>query len=203
MEKQQSRTMAKRKPSGAAVMRVELTNALYRALFEDWARAGYAAISLERVAGRAGAGKAAIYRRWPSKLEFASDAIEAVGVSLAELPDCGSLEADLLSYLTATRRILRHRLIRRILPDLFAERMRSGELSSMLDRLSAARRGIGEQLLDRAIERGELPAGLDRELAFDLIPSPLYWRLIVLGKPVGTEGLNRQAQAIAAALRAC
>lgn len=65
----------KRKPSGAAVIRAGLTIALQRALFEEWAQYGYLAVSLERVAARAGAGKAAIYRRWPSKLELVLEAI--------------------------------------------------------------------------------------------------------------------------------
>jgi len=44
----------KRKPSGAAVVRRELTVGLYRALFEEWAGTGYTGISLERVVVRAG-----------------------------------------------------------------------------------------------------------------------------------------------------
>jgi AcrR family transcriptional regulator len=196
-------TPGKRKPSGAAVKRVDLTEALYRALFEEWAAVGYAALSLERVARRAGAGKAAIYRRWPSKLEFASEAIETLGVSLAELPDCGSLEEDILFYLKTTRRILRHHLARRIVPDLLAERMRSGELAPMLGRLSAARRSKGEPMVDRAIARGELRPDVDRELAFDLIPSPLFWRLIVIGGDVDSRALRRQAAMLTKALSAC
>lgn len=52
-------------------MRPDLTAALRRALVEEWSRVGYTGISLERVALRAGAGKAAIDRRWPSKRAFA------------------------------------------------------------------------------------------------------------------------------------
>ncbi|HUD94476.1 TetR-like C-terminal domain-containing protein [Sphingobium sp.] len=192
-----------RLPSGAAVLRSDLTEALFRALFEEWANTGYAAISLERVAARAGAGKAAIYRRWPAKRDFASEAIETVGLGLSAFPDHGSLMADVTAYLMATRRILRHRLARRILPDLFAERMRSGDLAPVLERLTAARRGQGVDLLDRAITRGEIRAGLDRELALDLIPGALYWRLINRGKPVTVADLQRQAAAIFAALQAC
>jgi AcrR family transcriptional regulator len=192
-----------RLPSGAAVLRSDLTVALFRALFEEWANTGYAAISLERVAARAGAGKAAIYRRWPSKRDFASEAIETVGLSLSEFPDHGSLLADITAFLVATRRILRHRLARRILPDLFAERIRSGDLASVLERLAAARRHRGENLLDRAIARGEIRADLDRELALDIIPATLYWRLINRGKPVTKVELQLQALAIFAALRAC
>lgn len=203
MERKRIDGKGRRKPSGAAVMRSGLTDVLFRALFEEWARTGYAAISLERVAVRAGAGKAAIYRRWPSKRDFASEAIETVGLMLSDFPDHGSLEADIIAFLLATRRTLRHRLARRILPDLFAERMRSGDLAPVLERLSASRRRRGAELLDRAVARGELRAGLDRELALDLIPSALYWRLIILGKPVAEADLHRQAVAILAALRAC
>jgi AcrR family transcriptional regulator len=192
-----------RKPSGAAVIRSELTQALFRALFEEWAETGYAAISLERVAERAGAGKAAIYRRWPSKFAFATDAIQTVGLALSDFSDHGSLKADIAAYLRATRRALRHPLVRRILPDLAAERMRSGDLCEMLERLSVARRSEGQKLLDRAIRRGELRGGLDRELALDLIPAPLYWRMIILGGRVGRDGLDRQATALVAALKAC
>ncbi|WP_439570025.1 TetR family transcriptional regulator [Roseovarius mucosus] len=64
MERNRSVVKSRRKPSGAAVQRADLTDALYRAFFEEWAERGFAAISLERVAARAGAGKAAIYRRF-------------------------------------------------------------------------------------------------------------------------------------------
>ena len=43
---------------GAAVKRTEITDALNRAFFDEWARVGYGAISLERVAKLAGVGKA-------------------------------------------------------------------------------------------------------------------------------------------------
>lgn len=203
MERKSIDASRQRKPSGAAVIRSDLTKALYRELFEEWAEHGYAAISLERVAKRAGAGKAAIYRRWPSKREFASEAIESVGVHLTDFTDQGSLAADLSAFLAAFRRLLRHRLVRRILPDLHAERMRSGDLAPMLDRLASARRNLGSQILQRAIDRGELPATIDRELALDCIPAPLYWRMIILGMRVDRAQLARQVPVLVAALKAC
>lgn len=203
MERKSIDVRKSRMPSGAAVLRSDLTDALFRALFEEWAATGYAAISLERVAVRAGAGKAAIYRRWPSKRDFASEALETVGLGLSAFPDHGSLLGDISAFLVATRRTLRHRLARRILPDLFAERMRSGDLAPVLERLTAARRQRGMELLDRAIARGDLREELDRELALDLIPSALYWRLVNLGKPITMAALQRQSVAILAALQAC
>ena len=61
-----------RTPGGAAIMRVGVTEALTRSFFQEWARVGYSGVSLERVAGSAGVGKAALYRRWPEKAAMAS-----------------------------------------------------------------------------------------------------------------------------------
>ncbi|MEO1399404.1 MAG: TetR/AcrR family transcriptional regulator, partial [Pseudomonadota bacterium] len=107
-----------RVPSGAAVMRTSVTDALTRAFFEEWAHTGIGALSLERVAKRAGVGKAALYRRWSSKHEMAIELISAVGLNLTPIPDTGSLLEDLRQTLLSLRRVLRHPLIRRILPDL-------------------------------------------------------------------------------------
>jgi len=193
----------RRKPSGAAVIRPELTSALYRALFEEWAQTGYTGMSLERVADRAGAGKAAIYRRWPSKLEFACEAIRSVEVMRLGSTDRGSLQADIREYLRATRAVLRHPLVRRIIPDLVAERLRSNELSAMLDGIAAARRQFGHRLLDRAIARNELREDLDRELAIDLLFAPLYSRMIVRGKAFKQVDLDRLVIALDAAIKTC
>lgn len=203
MERKSIDQRVTRPPSGAAIIRPGLTVALFRALFEEWAATGYAAISLERVAARAGAGKAAIYRRWPSKLEFACEAIQTVEVMRLGAADRGSLRADITDYLRATRAVLRHPLVRRIIPDLVAERSRSPELSRMLDGIASARRQFGNQLLTRAMARGELRMDLDRELAIDLLFAPLYARMIVRGAGFTRPDLDRLAKALEAAVRAC
>ncbi|MGQ2909893.1 MAG: TetR-like C-terminal domain-containing protein [Aliihoeflea sp.] len=203
MERKSIDRKMRRVPSGAAVFRPELTTALFRALFEDWAETGYAAVSLERVAARAGAGKAAIYRRWPSKLEFACEAIQSVGVNLSDFSDHGSLSADIKAYLSTTRRAFRHPLIRKIVPDVVAERIRTPQLSAALESLSQVRRQLGDRLLDRAIARGELQPGLDRELALDFLIAGLYMRMIVRTKRTTTAEIDRQAIAIEAAIKAC
>lgn len=203
MERKSIDQKGHRKPSGAAVIRPELTKALFRALFEEWAEMGYAAISLERVADRAGAGKAAIYRRWPSKLEFACEAIRSVEVMRLGATDQGSLQKDIRTYLRSTRTVLQHRLVRRIIPDLVAERLRSTELSEILDGIATSRRQFVHRLLERAIARGELKPGLDRELAIDLLFSPLYSRMIVRGRGFANSDLDRLAVALNVSLGAC
>jgi AcrR family transcriptional regulator len=202
LERNRSVAKSRRKPSGAAVQSAELTDALYRAFFEEWAERGFAAISLERVAARAGAGKAAIYRRFSSQHEFAVAAVSTLGLTIAMPEDRGSLEADVLAFLTRLRAILRHPMIRRILPDLHAEAARSAPMRDLNTQVAKARRLQAQVILDRAIERGELDRSVDRDLALDLLPAPLYWRMVVLGVTPTRGQLAAEAIAIMAALKA-
>lgn len=202
MERNRSVEKPKRNPSGAAVQSAELTEALYRAFFEDWAQHGFAAISLERVAARAGAGKAAIYRRFSSREAFASAAVSAIGLTIAMPDDRGSLHGDVLAFLIRLRAVLRHPLVRRILPDLHAEAARSAPMRDLNCKVAEARRAQAQVVFDRAIARGELSQAVDRDLALDLLPAPLYWRMVVLGITPSRVQLADQSVAIVAALQA-
>lgn len=203
MKRNRSDEKSRRVPSGAAVPRPELTEALYRAFFEEWADRGFAALSLERVAARAGAGKAAIYRRFSSRLAFAEAAISTLGLRVA-LPEAEgtTLQEDILALLIRTRAVLRHPLVRRILPDLHAEAVRSTEMRAINDRVAQARRERAEALLNRWVRRGGLPEDLDRDLALDLLVAPLYWRMVVRGVTPTYAELETQSRAITAGLTA-
>lgn len=202
MERKRIDEKSRRRPSGAAVMRDEVTDSLLRAFLEEWAVHGYAALSLERVAARAGAGKAAIYRRWPSKVAIAAEAVQKFGMVLTDVADYGTLRNDLLAYLLMLRRALRHRLVRKILPDLYAEASRGSELLPLLKDLSVSRRRGGMSLIERAIGRGELPVGIDRDLAMDMIPASLYWGMIVTRRQITRVQIQRQVDALVAGLQA-
>ena len=188
--------------SGAAVMRFEVTEALTRAFFQEWARTGYSSLSLERVARLAGVGKAALYRRWPEKSAMAGDLLSRVGLTITDIGDQGSLEGDLQALLFALRRVVRHPMIRRIITDLHAEIERTPTLEAAIRPFQRARRERISQLLDRAIARDELSPSVDRETAADLIAAPLYWRMAVLGGRADRHHIERLARMLAHALRA-
>lgn len=188
--------------SGAAIMRADVTDALTRAFFREWARAGYSSLSLERVARSAGVGKAALYRRWPEKAVMASDLLSRVGLTITDVGEQGSLEGDLEAVLLALRRVLRHPLVRRIITDLHAEVERNPALERAIRPFQHARRQRVDALIERAIERGEVLPSLDRETAADLIAAPLYWRLAILGGRSDRDHIARLARMLASALRA-
>ena len=193
---------SKRTPTGAALLQERVTNAITRACFREWARTGYAALSMEAVARRAGVGKAALYRRWSSKLEMITDLLTRAGTPLANVSDQGSLEADIHRFLQKTAHLLERPLVKRILPDLHAEIGRTPALAEAVKNgIQKERRNIGEQLLERAIARGELSPELDRALALDLFAAPLYWRVIITDEPTSPDYIKALTQVTLGGLR--
>lgn len=191
--------------SGAALKRPQITDALMRTFFEEWARVGYSALSLDAVARKAAVGKAALYRRWRSKADMASELVSKISAGVpAQLAgaDRGDLEADLYAMLLVGARMMRDPLVRRIMPDLYAALDREPALAAALRPSEAARGAKMRAVIDRAVGRGELPADLDRGLAADLLIGPLYWRLVVLGHRADRTQVRTLARMTAAALKA-
>lgn len=189
---------------GGAALRQGVTDAITTATFAELAEHGYARMSMEAVARRAGVGKAALYRRWNSKETMLVDLIgQAVRTNLPTVPDTGALRTDLRAMLGAIRAQLSHPLIGRIGASLLAEAAQGGTLGEALQReIAVPRRTAGRTILQAAIDRGELPADLDVELAMDLTMAPLAFRLLIMRGPSDEDYLDRLSRAVEAALRA-
>ncbi len=193
----------RRAPAGAAVLRDDVTAAIRAAVFAELAAVGYARMSIEGIARRAGVGKAAVYRRWRSKLPLVLDVVSAVAAAGLPTPDTGSLHGDVRMLLEITARALRHPMASQIVPDLLAEAARSPEIADALrEALRASQDGIARAVVACAVGRGELPDGTDAAIAADLLAGPLYWRLAVYRSPVSRAELDRLAAATVAALGA-
>ncbi|GAA1361991.1 TetR/AcrR family transcriptional regulator [Catellatospora chokoriensis] len=194
---------SRRVPAGAAVLRGDITEAIQAAVVEELAAVGYGRLSIEAVARRAGVAKTAVYRRWGSKLEMVLEIVAGVAGRKLPLPDTGTLTGDLTVFMQILVIALRHPLASQIIPDLLAEASRNAEIAQTLQQaLRANQHEIGTLLVGRAVERGELPAGTDPDLAVDLIVGPIYWRLTVNRDPLPTDYVRRLVDAVIAALSA-
>jgi len=170
---------------------------------QELAEVGYGRLSIEAVARRAGVGKTAVYRRWGSKLEMVLEVVSAEAGDPLPLPDTGTLRGDLEMLLRIVTRALQHPLASQIIPDLLAEAARNPQIAETLQGvLRTNQRDIGALLIDRAVQRGELPAGADPDAVVDLIVGPVYWRLAIARTPLPRDYLPGMAAAIAAALGA-
>jgi AcrR family transcriptional regulator len=120
------------RPGGAAVLQPDKTEAIVAAVFEELAERGYQGLSMDRVAARAGVGKAALYRRWRSKQTMLVDVVARVGSEAALPPDTGSLRGDVLAFIEEVLVVLQHPVAGRVITDLAAEAQRSEELADAL-----------------------------------------------------------------------
>ncbi|ONI83377.1 TetR family transcriptional regulator [Saccharothrix sp. ALI-22-I] len=172
--------MSPRTPTGAAVLQPGVTQAITEAVLDELAEHGYARLSMEAVAKRAGVGKSALYRRWPSKQEMAISVISEFSVARTPAADTGSLRGDLRETVDALMAWLTHPRFSRILPDLVAEMGRNPELGDIVKTMiGEPRRERAAAVFQRAVERGELRADTDLEIALDLFAAAIYWRLTV------------------------
>jgi AcrR family transcriptional regulator len=192
-----------RAATGGAALRQRVTDAITEATFTELAESGYARMSMEAIARRAGVGKAALYRRWSSKEEMLTELIrDAVKDALPPIPATGALHSDLREILGAVRGQLADPLVSRIGPGLLAEGGRSGALADLLrTAVAAPRRAAARMVLQAAIDRGELPVALDLELGLDLLIAPLGFRMLIMHGPSDDEYLQTLTSAVEAALK--
>lgn len=181
-------------------------SARIRALVLDAAReelleGGYAALSHRTVAERAGVDPATVYRRWPMRSHLATDALLEIARGAVPVPDTGSVESDLVGHLQAIVAALDDPGMRRLFHALSAARAEAdGDLIETLHAFWGARFAGSEEIIARAIERGELPPSADAHAVIEQLVSPAYFRALVTGEPFDAEFTRRcVAHALAAA----
>jgi AcrR family transcriptional regulator len=141
--------MAQTRRRGAA-----LEEAILRAAAEELTESGFAGLTMDRVAKRAGTNKNTIYRRWPDRLALGIAAYRQLTTTIAP-PDTGDLREDVLEML---RRANRHwsSPLGAVLRDLVAAAGGASALLSQLAEQSAdALAATWLIILGRAVARGE------------------------------------------------
>jgi len=149
------RTVAGTRRRGAT-----LEQAILRAAAEELADSGYAGMTMDKVARRAGTNKNTIYRRWPQRVALAIDAY----ASLADAPMLASKAGNLRdAALELLQRTNAHWSSPRgaILRDLL---IASSDNPALLKRLrehagAEPMSTVWLDLLEGAAARGEAPAG--------------------------------------------
>lgn len=155
--------------------------AILATAFDVVAELGYAGLTIEKVAARAGVGKQTIYRWWPGKGALVLDAVlertTGAGDEAAELPDTGDLEADLAAVLVATVQELTDPAFDRALRGLTAAIVEDAELARLYqERLDGPMRELKKRRLRRAQEAGQLDPEMDLDVAVDLVFAPVAQR---------------------------
>jgi AcrR family transcriptional regulator len=181
-----------------------LEEAIRQAVLAELFESGYAALSMEAVAARAGTGKAPLYRRWSNKRDLVIDAIDqALPAENAPLVNTGSLRADLILLLGSMASVMRTGP-GRAMNTLIEERHRHPELAeSVIARIVEPRLARLRQAIQRAARRGEIPAPASVELIVRAGPAMVLQHELQFGQvPTDTEIADIVDVVILPALRA-
>jgi EmrB/QacA subfamily drug resistance transporter len=161
------------------------------AVLDLLAEAGFSSLTFSGVSTRSGVSTATLERYWGSRIEMV---VDAVRVQLAEypIPDTGSFSGDAMEFLYEVADGLTDPENVRIIGELIAQGARDPALATSLRKhLLAPRRAALIHMIDRGVERGELPADTDRPVLADLLVGPLYHRALVSGEPVDHDVARR------------
>jgi AcrR family transcriptional regulator len=162
------------------------------AALEVLAATGYDGMTIDMVAARAKAGKATLYRRWPSKAELVIDAVACMkhgALDLARLPDTGTLRGDLIAMIRPhSIEEGEHKL--KIMAGLMSMISRNPELAAAANTaIVEPRAAVNRALMQRAVERGEISADCDIETLSLISPSMAAYRVLILQLPVDRKFL--------------
>jgi AcrR family transcriptional regulator len=132
-----------------------LEQAILRAAADELTGSGYAGLTMDRVARRAGTNKNAIYRRWPSRAALAVAAYRRLAAGALPVPDTGGLRGDALELLRRMNLDLsspRGELLRSLLSSIGDDREL---LAGLLEQARDAGSATWLAILRRAVARGE------------------------------------------------
>ncbi|WP_395364251.1 TetR/AcrR family transcriptional regulator [Streptomyces sp. YH02] len=175
-----SRSTAAARPEGVALRRrgPVLERAILEATLEQLGSVGWNGLTMEGVAVGAQTGKAAVYRRWPSKEDLVADALQAGLPALDEAPDLGSVREELYELCRRVRDVMYSKpgfALRAVLHECdaeAAERFHGLIVTGVVE--PSAR--LFRDVLRRGIVRGEVRADANNDLVVDVVPAMMMYR---------------------------
>lgn len=174
------------RPRGAPVADAVLTQTL-----EELAANGIEGLSVERIAQRAEVNKTSVYRRWPTREALVAAALERIADGVvAQAPDTGSLEGDLLGLLAPVVFLLEQPLGRAVLRAGMAETASTAVAALAARKFEEHAVGPVKTLMKRARARGEWRDGLGPEVVFGALVGAVVHRVMLERAPASRAWLR-------------
>jgi TetR/AcrR family transcriptional regulator, regulator of autoinduction and epiphytic fitness len=161
------------------------------AAVEELAEVGYGQVRMESVAARAGIAKSTLYRHWPDKLALIADAFETFHEQM--VPELGELPArDAVALLIRhVAEVVMDSTFSRCIPALIEGAERDPRVRDFHHGYGAERRQALIDLIARGVERGEIAASVDPELATVTLLGALFYRRLMTGVPFDPNDAGR------------
>jgi AcrR family transcriptional regulator len=170
----------------------ELYAAIFEATLAELAEVGYSRLAMERIAARAGASKASLYRRWPSRAELVIAALVHHYDGPEEEPtlDTGNLREDVLALLRSGAARL-NGIFGLAARGLMAENLTDPDRNvSLRANMFTARNQLMREILDRAVARGDISPAVVTPQLIELAPALVDHHFLMHGAPIPDEVLT-------------
>ncbi|WP_030681837.1 TetR/AcrR family transcriptional regulator [Streptomyces sp. NRRL B-1347] len=155
--------------------------AVLDAVYELATSKGYAKLTIEAIAARAGVGKPTIYRWWSCKGAVALDALDERIGAATDFPDTGDIAADLTAQIASVTAMLTGDL-GRVYRGIIGEAQSDPELMATVREIIVDPRVRQcQERLERAVAAGQLRADLPTAAMVDLFYAPVYYRFLMGG----------------------
>ncbi len=173
-----------------------IDDAVLRATVTLLGKCGYADLSVDAIARRAGTSKPAIYRRWPSKAHLVHEAVFPI-TEATELPETGTLEGDVREMVRRSAGVLTTPAARAALPGLVAEMATDPTLhAKLLERFGhVLSQGLTKRL-DDATKRGEVRSDVTAADLVEAIAGITLMALITRSQELSDTWVERTAALI-------
>jgi AcrR family transcriptional regulator len=171
----------RRRPGGRSA---RIRAAAIAATLAELAESGYAGLSLEGVARRAGVHKTTLYRRWGAREDLVLEAILAQTGAYVAVADTGVLRDDLLELARTAALNATTPEVAAMARTVAAEAPHNPRLAEANRRFWAERLAIDGVIVERAIGRGEVAEGTDPRRVIESVIGPIHLRLLLTGEPV-------------------
>jgi AcrR family transcriptional regulator len=163
---------------------------------------GFAGLTVEAVAKRAGVNKTTIYRRWGGRAGLIVDAVETFAAAQVDLPDTGTIEEDLRLWARSVLKTLTGPTSGALVRAVFSGAGDSSVVRELRHRFWLTRAALVRPMIDQAVRRGQLPIGTDADEVIRHVGAPLYYRLLVLAQPLSGEAADLAAAVATTAAKA-
>lgn len=160
-----------------------LREAVFAAALAEIQEFGVRGASMDRIAKRAGTGKASLYRRWPNVRALTLDVfLETLAAAApAGHPDTGSVREDLVTALRDFARALDGPLAL-VLREIISEAAHDPSLVvAFQDRFGIPMQAEVVIVIQRAMARGEIPVAPIDPLALEMPAALVLHRLLMTG----------------------
>lgn len=163
---------------------------------------GYAGVTIEGIAARAGVAKQTIYRWWPSKFEILMDTFLEDAAGALQIPDTGTVEGDLRKHLRKLAEFLSVEPAGKVMLALIGQAQHDADIArTFQQRFLDERRALDRTILERGVARGDLPAVTDLDLIIDMIYGPVYHRVLMTGLPIDDHFIDGLVSHVMVAIR--